>query len=231
MQAIAIHPTPSENFTVPTLKQSVQQPYRFPPRYTKHEDKPIVPGMKWSEIDSVGFHVSLWHHLLLYLIVQWLDYGVFTSFAPVCDSNNANTSYEWTYMGRAAKRHRRWERKQRRTLVQSRTRLTQHKQRAESMDVDLDEEWLREQGLDVDAIINNLATENRTNNDEDDTATLMERNGKLIEMLLSHQESRFNIASSLSSSVDSKAVQVDDNEQETGNGKESTSPHELNLCP
>jgi hypothetical protein len=133
-------------------------------------------------------------------------------------------------MGRAAKRHRRWERKQRRTLLQSRKSLTQHKQQAENMDLDLDEEWLREQGLDAHAIFNNIATENHTNDDDDDTATLLERNGKLIEMLQSHQESRFNIASSLSSSVDSQAVKVDDHEQETGNMEESASLHELNLC-
>jgi hypothetical protein len=98
------------------------------------------------------------------------------------------------------------------------------------MDLDLDEEWLREQGLDAHAIINNLATENHTNDDDDDTATLLERNGKLIAMLQSHQESRFNIASSLSSSVDSQAVKVDDHEQETGNIEESASLHELTLC-
>ncbi|ORZ15784.1 hypothetical protein BCR42DRAFT_42801 [Absidia repens] len=198
IQTIAIHPVPPESFTVPALKESIQQPYRFPSRHSKHEDKPIVP-------------------------VQWLDYGAFTTFAPACDSNNANTSYESTYMGRAAKRHRRWERKQRRHLVQtetSRIQQKQHRDEESDMDCDIDVDWLKDQGLNVDAILESAASndiEKEDTNDVDDANGLLGKNEKLIGKLLTHQENRFKSTSTAPSADNTHFGKVDVEEQETAN--------------
>ncbi|KAI8076340.1 uncharacterized protein BX664DRAFT_344426 [Halteromyces radiatus] len=184
IQTIAIHPIPAETFAVPSMKQVVQLPYRFPSRFLKHEDKPIVP-------------------------VQWLDYGPFSSFAPACDSNNANACYESTYMGRATKRFRRWERKHRRSHMDT-------KQSTDDMDIDIDVEWLQNQGLDVDAIVGATMNEDITttmtdddNNDENHLDNILNKNKKLIEELLIYQERRF------ASSSDKYPTKVDMKEQET----------------
>ncbi|CAO3636693.1 unnamed protein product [Cunninghamella blakesleeana] len=159
LQAITIHPINSnDTYHVPSMKHSIQPPFRFPPKFRKHEDKPIIP-------------------------TQWLDYGTFTSFAPACDSNNANTSYEATYMGRAAKRFRRWERRQRKS----------HFIEKMNQDDEIDINWLKENGLDEKAIVNAMSIGHQDNSTSKNILPdeLLLRNEKLIESLLKYQEYRF----------------------------------------
>ncbi|CAO3621794.1 unnamed protein product [Cunninghamella echinulata] len=154
------------------MKHAIQPPFPFPPKFRKHEDKPIIP-------------------------TQWLDYGTFTSFAPACDSNNANISYEATYMGRAAKRFRRWERKQRKS----------HFIEKMNQEDEVDINWLRENGLDAKAIMDIMTINHQHNpiNENSLPNGLLLKNEKLIESLLQYQEYRFALNDS---TVNEKEQQI-----------------------
>ncbi|KAI9032640.1 hypothetical protein CLU79DRAFT_841922 [Phycomyces nitens] len=217
VQELAVHPTPPSAFDPPPLKSTVSLPPRFPPKIFRHEDKHVVP-------------------------IQWLDYGAFSSFAPACDSHNANVSYESTYMGRAAKRFRRWEKKQRNLQTlgrppshpkhsQRRKDLNHHNhnhdhnhnhnqqqpspqpEKPNGQESKIDTDWLKDQGLDVDTILE--ASENGTfsvddiliDNDQDLDAVL-ERNGQLLEQLLECQEYRFGLGDARWAKTDEKEKEI-----------------------
>ncbi|KAI9312654.1 hypothetical protein BX666DRAFT_2030965 [Dichotomocladium elegans] len=169
VQEMVIHPTPSVE-QVPTLRQTIPPPPRFPSRIHRHEDKHTVP-------------------------IQWLDYGAFSSFAPTRDSNHANVSYESTYMGRAAKRFRRWEKKQR-TLHQATTvkQKQQQQQQQNTTGAEIDTEWLTNQGLDADAIVAAAQAETCTMDDllTHTTDAQLERTGELLDYLAQYQDYRFS---------------------------------------
>ncbi|KAG0193562.1 hypothetical protein DFQ28_004682 [Apophysomyces sp. BC1034] len=176
---VTIHPTTAEAYEIPPLKQTVAPAARFPNKVFKHEDKHVVP-------------------------IQWLDYGAFSSFAPACDSNNANVSYESTYMGRAAKRFRRWEKKQRSLQSLSKSPVpkmvesdnTPGSSKADAGDA-VDTAWLESQGFDTDAIIEAAQKELYQVDellDQKDIDNVLERNKQLFEQLLQCQEHRFSLS-------------------------------------
>ncbi|KAI9484974.1 hypothetical protein BDB00DRAFT_792477 [Zychaea mexicana] len=197
VQEMAIYPTPS-TAEVPSLRNTVPPPPRFPSRIHRHEDKHTVP-------------------------IQWLDYGVFSSFAPTRDSNHANISYEHTYMGRVAKRFKRWEKKQRnlQTLGKptsppksvamkngvskddSNTTTTENNDNKDEIDT----QWLKEQGLDVDAILDaaqsgSVNVDDLIGNDEKDIEGVLERNSELLSYLSQYQEYRFGLGDARWGSID-----------------------------
>ncbi|KAG2220440.1 hypothetical protein INT45_004182 [Circinella minor] len=205
VQELAIYPTPATT-EVPTLRNTIPPPPRFPSRIHRHEDKQTVP-------------------------IQWLDYGVFSSFAPTRDSNQANVSYEHTYMGRVAKRFRKWEKKQRSLqtlgkptsppksvlqLQQQQQQINNNNMKDESNNNDsdnnnkgdeIDTQWLKEQGLDVEAIME--ATQNGTmniddfiGNDEQDIEGILERNSELLTYLSQYQDYRFGLGDARWGNID-----------------------------
>ncbi|KAI7877912.1 hypothetical protein K492DRAFT_238868 [Lichtheimia hyalospora FSU 10163] len=204
IQEMVVYPsssacTPSE---LSNLKTVVPPPPRHPSRVHRHEDKPAVP-------------------------IQWLDYGAFSSFAPTRDSNHANVSYESTYMGRAAKRFRRWEKKQRNLQTLGKpTSPSPAKQNGVSppppssqkddQDNDkVDTEWLRKQGLDADAIVaaaesGSFNVDDLVDNNETNIDGQLERNAELLDYLSQYQEYRFGLG-------DARWGSIDEAEQEIAN--------------
>ncbi|KAI8141653.1 hypothetical protein BJV82DRAFT_618577 [Fennellomyces sp. T-0311] len=192
VQELAIYPTPAAT-DVPTLKNTVPPPPRFPSRIHRHEDKHTVP-------------------------IQWLDYGVFSSFAPTRDSNHANVSYENTYMGRVAKRFRKWEKKQRnlqtlgkptsppKSAMQSNGLAKEDSAPTEKTD-EIDTQWLKEQGLDADAIVQvaqkgNVNVDDLIGNDENDIEGILERNNELLGYLSQYQDYRFGLGDARWGNID-----------------------------
>ncbi|KAF7730399.1 hypothetical protein EC973_002205 [Apophysomyces ossiformis] len=186
---VTIHPTTPEAYDIPPLKQTVAPPTRFPNKFFRHEDKHVIP-------------------------IQWLDYGAFSSFAPACDSNNANVSYESTYMGRAAKRFRRWEKKQRNLQGLSKiasSKATESEKSPEKSKADandtIDVTWLQSQGLDPDAIAEAAQQEVFQVDDlldNNDIDCVLERNNKLLEQLVQCQEYRFSLNDQRWGKIDQK---------------------------
>ncbi|KAI8393291.1 uncharacterized protein BYT42DRAFT_609089 [Radiomyces spectabilis] len=204
VEEMLIHSTPADMYEVPTLRSTVALPPRFPPKTFKHEDKPVIG-------------------------IQWLDYGAFSSFAPACDSRNANVSYESTYMGRAAKRFKKWERKQRNLQKQGKlpllpkhaspTTSTPHSNDSPNSDKEgdangeLDTAWLKQQDLDVDTILH--VAEGKSAKVDDvivpdpaNVEAILERNNQLLRQLLQRQEHRFSLG-------DVQWTNIDDTELET----------------
>ncbi|KAI9261648.1 hypothetical protein BDA99DRAFT_605495 [Phascolomyces articulosus] len=217
VQELVIYPTPSAS-EVPTLKNTIPPPPRFPSRIHRHEDKQTVP-------------------------IQWLDYGVFSSFAPTRDSNQANVSYEHTYMGRVAKRFRRWEKKQRSLQTLGKplnppksalhnnknndnntttiTKNNHHPSKDDSANNnntttttdtttksdDIDTQWLKEQGLDVETIMEaaqngSVNVDDVIGNDEQDIEGILERNSELLSYLAQYQEYRFGLGDARWGNID-----------------------------
>lgn len=162
----------------------------------------------------------------IYTLVQWLDYGAFSSFAPTRDSNHANVSYESTYMGRAAKRFRRWEKKQRnlQTLGKPTTPPPSKQngvsppppssQKDDGDNDKIDTEWLRKQGLDADAIVaaaqsGSFNVDDLVDNNETNIDGQLERNAELLDYLSQYQEYRFGLG-------DARWGSIDEAEQEIG---------------
>ncbi|ORY90334.1 hypothetical protein BCR43DRAFT_109151 [Syncephalastrum racemosum] len=175
IQEMMIHPAPPVD-NVPTLRSTVPPPPRFPSRIQRHEDKQAVP-------------------------VEWLDYGAFSSFAPTHDSNHANVSYENTYMGRAAKRFRKWEKRQR----DADTRRED----------EVDTAWLAAQGLDPDAIVSAAVVQSNDKNDETtadddlkDVEAILERNKVLLRDLVRYQDQRFGLNEARWGKVDASERQT-----------------------
>lgn len=108
-------------------------------------------------------------------------------------------SYENTYIGRAARRYRKWEKKQRKTQASSRsppsTKVNgEAAQSAKEEEIDV--AWLKEQGLDADAIVQAAESESLRLDelfDPDDIDGLLERNSELLLYLMQYQEYRFSI--------------------------------------
>lgn len=134
---------------MPSLKQVVAPPPKYFAKTLKHEDKPILP-------------------------IQWLDFGAFSSFAPASDSNNANATYEHTYMGRSAKRHKRQEN-------QPKSIASLEKE----SDTEINASWLAQQGLDINVIEAAMDKAPENVNEE------LERNSELLEELVNYQKTRF----------------------------------------
>ncbi|KAI8875010.1 hypothetical protein K501DRAFT_260577 [Backusella circina FSU 941] len=153
VQEIEIHPyVSSVQNEVPSLKHTVAPPPKYLAKTIKHENKPVVP-------------------------IQWLDFGAFSSFAPASDSNNANASYEGTYMGRSAKRFKRWEKKH--------LNKDNHVQDDALANKQANTEWLVKEGFDVDALEAALEKE------PDSVSEELERNSELLNELVKYQEQRF----------------------------------------
>lgn len=133
------------------------------------------------------------------LLVQWLDFGAFSSFAPASDSNNANASYKGTYMGRSAKRYKRWEKKHlgKEASVED-----------EGSSQQANTEWLEKEGFDVDAL------EAALNKEPDSVSEELERNSELLNQLVKYQEQRFG-----SGGNESKWGEVGEKEKEIGKEK------------
>lgn len=150
VQEIIIHPAPpASEEEVPLLKEVVAPPPKYFAKTLKHEDKPILP-------------------------IQWLDFGAFSSFAPASDSNNANATYEHTYMGRSAKRYKKQE-----NNLQSNTHIEK------DVDTEVNASWLAEQGLDINVIEAAMDKGPENVNEE------LERNSELLEELVNYQKTRF----------------------------------------
>ncbi|KAI7903629.1 uncharacterized protein BX663DRAFT_560572 [Cokeromyces recurvatus] len=141
IQEMIVHPAqPAEKEEVLTLKDVVAPAPKFISKVVKHENKPIIP-------------------------VQWLNFGAFSSFAPASDSNNANITYESTYMGRATKRLK-----------------TNRLGDEEALNAD----WLAKEGLDIKIIEAALDKESETVDEK------LEQNSHLLEKLVNYQSARFN---------------------------------------
>ncbi|GAA5815495.1 hypothetical protein MFLAVUS_009007 [Mucor flavus] len=168
VQEIMIHPAPpATKDQVPSLLNVVAPPPKYFPKLAKHEDKPVVP-------------------------IRWLDFGAFASFAPASDSNNANATYENTYMGRSAKRFKKWEKRQ---LEKPREEIT-------SEDKEANSSWAEKEGLDMDAI------EAALNKEPENVSEALERNSQLLQDLVEYQKSRFNGIESAWTQVDEKEVEI-----------------------
>ncbi|KAI8971996.1 hypothetical protein BDF20DRAFT_714067 [Mycotypha africana] len=162
---LIVHPAqPTANDQVPKLKDVVAPAPKYHPKVIDHGSKPIVP-------------------------VQWLDFGAFSSFAPASDSRSANTTYENTYMGRAAKRL-----KKEKSSESSKTTVED----METNEEELNAAWLKEQGLDIQLMNNALEIQ------ADKVMEELEKNSKLFEKLLDFQKSRFSKDESKWALVDEK---------------------------
>jgi hypothetical protein len=126
------------------------------------------------------------------ITVRWLDFGAFSSFAPASDSNNANATYENTYMGRSAKRARKLEKKE----------SNKPNDEMETDDAELNAFWLAKEGLDINVI------EAAMNKEPDNVNEELKRNSELLEELLSYQKSRFSGGESQWTAVEEKEVEI-----------------------
>ncbi|KAL7324106.1 hypothetical protein PS15p_210663 [Mucor circinelloides] len=165
---------PAELNEVPTLKDVVAPPPIYYSKIVRHEDKPIVP-------------------------INWLDFGAFSSFAPASDSNNANATYESTYMGRSAKRFKRWEQEQLEKQDEAEETTTEE---METNDEELNTLWLEKEGFDVKAI------QEAINREPDNVAQELERNCHLLEELVRYQQSRFSAGKTKWDAVEDKEVEI-----------------------
>ncbi|KAG1049144.1 hypothetical protein G6F43_008516 [Rhizopus delemar] len=140
---MVVYPSqPAKKEEIPTLKQTIAPPPNYPPKMIKHEDKPVVP-------------------------IQWLDFGAFSSFAPTFDSNNANVSYESTYIGREAKRVKR------------------SKPKEEENAKELNEAWLAKEGLDMKQLLDAIEDKKPDSVEEE-----LAENYQFLQRLIEYQESR-----------------------------------------
>ncbi|CEP18859.1 hypothetical protein [Parasitella parasitica] len=163
---------PAASNEVPRLKDVVAPPPTFFSKITRHENKPIVP-------------------------INWLDFGAFSSFAPASDSNNANATYESTYMGRSAKRFKRWEQRQ---LDKDADESTIEEM--ETNEEELNVLWLEKEGFDLKAIEEAMDKEPETMAEE------LERNSQLLEELLRYQQSRFSAGRTKWDAVEEEEVEI-----------------------
>ncbi|KAK4513468.1 uncharacterized protein ATC70_005469 [Mucor velutinosus] len=164
---------------VPLLKDVVAPPPTYYSKIVRHEDKPIVP-------------------------INWLDFGAFSSFAPASDSNNANATYENTYMGRSAKRFKKWEQKQ---LEKEDETEEPAAEEMDTNDEELNALWLEKEGFDVKAI-EEAVNNNNNNNTPDNIAQELERNCQLLEQLVQYQHSRFSAGKTKWDAVEEKEVEI-----------------------
>ncbi|KAI9484125.1 MAG: hypothetical protein EXX96DRAFT_561000 [Benjaminiella poitrasii] len=159
IQEMIVHPThPADKDEVTKLKDVVAPPPKFLSKVLKHENKPTIP-------------------------VQWLNFGAFSSFAPASDSNNANITYESTYMGRATKRIKR-------------------NQPTKADEEKLNADWLAKEGLDIKIIETALSEQLQTLDDE------LEQNSHLLEDLMNYQSSRFNSYEFNKNDIDEKEIET-----------------------
>ncbi|KAL9559787.1 hypothetical protein MBANPS3_000262 [Mucor bainieri] len=162
---------------VPLLKDVVAPPPAYYSKIVRHEDKPIVP-------------------------INWLDFGAFSSFAPASDSNNANATYENTYMGRSAKRFKKWEQKQLEKEDEPETPASAASEDMDTNDEELNTLWLEKEGFDVKAI------EEAINKEPDNVAEELERNCQLLEELVKYQHARFSAGKTKWDAVEEKEVEI-----------------------
>ncbi|KAL0143114.1 hypothetical protein V8B55DRAFT_1474406 [Mucor lusitanicus] len=160
---------------VPLMKDVVAPPPAYYSKIVRHEDKPIVP-------------------------INWLDFGAFSSFAPASDSNNANATYENTYMGRSAKRFKKWEQKQ--LEKEDETKAPPAVEQMDTNDEELNALWLEKEGFDVKAI------EEAINKEPDNVAEELERNCQLLEELVKYQHARFSAGKTKWDAVEEKEVEI-----------------------
>lgn len=130
-----------------------------------------------------------------YLLVQWLDFGAFSSYAPASDSNNANATYESTYMGRHAKRFKKWDKNQLNNVGKETDNM-------ETDDSEINASWLAKEGLDIE-VIEAAMNEAPKNVDEK-----LEQNSELLEELLGYQKTRFEGGESHWTAVNEKEVEI-----------------------
>lgn len=184
-----IHPAPpTTKDQVPSLLNVVAPPPKYFPKITKHEDKPVVPSKYIYILNLLPWRTNL----IFFFIVRWLDFGAFASFAPASDSNNANATYENTYMGRSAKRFKKWEKRQ----------LEKPHEQITSEDMEANSSWAEKEGLDMDAI------EAAFNKEPENVNEVLERNSQLLQDLVEYQKSRFNGTESAWTQVDEKEVEI-----------------------
>lgn len=186
VQEIIIHPAPpASKDEFPLLKDVVAPPPKYFAKLLKHEDKPVLPSKKVYTLlnGKANFFKK---------IVQWLDFGAFSSFAPASDSNNANATYENTYMGRSAKRYKKWEKKQ----------INKPRNEKGMDDTEINATWLAKEGLDINVIEAAMNKEPESVNEE------LERNSELLEELVNYQKSRFCGGESEWTAINEKEVEI-----------------------
>lgn len=124
-----------------------------------------------------------------------LDYGAFASFAPKYDSNSATISFESTYMAKTSKQAWRADQKRREREFYGETSI--------------DTAWLKEHGLDADAILNSVNERDEAQCEvTGDMATTIEQNAHLLKRLADLQDERFNLQGEVGSSVSEEELKI-----------------------
>ncbi|CAO3660663.1 unnamed protein product [Umbelopsis vinacea] len=127
--------------------------------------------------------------------VEMLDYGAFASFAPKYDSNSATISFESTYMAKTSKQAWRADQKRREREFYGETSI--------------DTAWLKEHGLDADAILNSVNERDEAQCEvTGDMATTIEQNAHLLKRLADLQDERFNLQGEVGSSVSEEELKI-----------------------
>lgn len=106
-----------------------------------------------------------------------LDYGAFASFAPKYDSNSATISFESTYMAKTSKQALREDQKR--------------KDREFYGESSVDATWLKQQGFDVDAILDSVKDVEVQKEETGDMSKAIEQNAHLLKRLAELQDERF----------------------------------------
>lgn len=166
-----------------------------PPIIRKSFDMKISPLYLVSD-----YCLKQWWETDHICLVNWLDFGAFSSFAPASDSNNANATYENTYMGRSAKRFKKWEQKQ--LEKEDETKAPPAVEEMDTNDEELNALWLEKEGFDVKAI------EEAINKEPDNVAEELERNCQLLEELVKYQHARFSAGKTKWDAVEEKEVEI-----------------------
>lgn len=124
-----------------------------------------------------------------------LDYGAFASFAPKYDSNSATISLESTYLAGTSKQAWRQQQKERARKFYGETTL--------------DSTWLKEQGLDPEAILHSLEVDDESQLEHTgDMATTIEQNAHLLKRLADLQNERFNQHGEAGGSVSKQELKI-----------------------
>ncbi|KAH8556980.1 hypothetical protein BGW37DRAFT_553211 [Umbelopsis sp. PMI_123] len=126
--------------------------------------------------------------------VEMLDYGAFASFAPKYDSNSATISFESTYMAKTSKQAL-WEDQKRRA-------------REFYGDSSIDAAWLKEQGFDVDAILESVKDSEGQSEATDDMAKAIEQNANLLKRLAQLQDERFALQGKSANNVNKEELKI-----------------------
>lgn len=127
--------------------------------------------------------------------VEMLDYGAFASFAPKYDSNSATISLESTYLAGTSKQAWRQQQKERARKFYGETTL--------------DSTWLKEQGLDPEAILHSLEVDDESQLEHTgDMATTIEQNAHLLKRLADLQNERFNQHGEAGGSVSKQELKI-----------------------